>query len=76
MFTLPSLTKNAWRFCFFFLVEINFTLGPIFKILFLFFDTGLLFPRIWATLATFKAGLMAVDMTKCFGGPRIILHAH
>ena len=43
----------------------------------------LLFPRIWALQATFKAVLIAVYMTyglqtkckTCFGGPRMILHA-
>ena len=48
------------------LVETNFTLGPISKsilvIILLFFDTGLLSPRIWDVRATFKAVLTAVDM--------------
>ena len=46
--------------------ETNFTLGPISKsiifIILLFFDTGLLSPRIWGVRATFKAVLTAVDM--------------
>ena len=39
-------------------------LVPLPKFYYLFFDTGLLFPRIRATRATFKAVLMAADMTK------------
>lgn len=39
----------------------NFALFPI---QFLFLDTGLLFPRIWAPRANFKAVLMSGDMTK------------
>ena len=65
--------------------ETNFTLGPISKsilfIILLFFDTGLLSPRIWGAWATFKAVLTAVDMKQalqtkcktCFEGPRMIL---
>ena len=60
--------------------ETNFMLDPISKIKFF----GLLFYWIRVTQATFKAVLMAVYMTKalqtkcktCFGGPRMILHAH
>ena len=45
---------------------------------------GILSPRIWAVRATFKAVLMAVDMSgtlqtkckTCFGCPRMILQAH
>ena len=45
---------------------------------------GILSPRIWAVRATFKAVLMAVDMSgtlqtkckTCFGGPRMILQAY
>ena len=51
--------------------------------IFLFFDSDLLFPRIRASQASFKAVLIAVYMTNglqtkcktCFGGPRMILHA-
>ena len=63
--------------------ETNFTLGSNSKFDFLFFDTGLLLPRIQAPQATFKAVLMAVNMTKelqtkcntCFGSPRMILQS-
>ena len=63
--------------------ETNFTFGPIPKLIFLFFDSDLLFPRIRASQASFKAVLIAVYMTNglqtkcktCFGGPRMILHA-
>ena len=63
--------------------EANFTFGPIPKFYFLFFDSDLLFPRIRASQASFKAVLIAVYMTNglqtkcktCFGGPRMILHA-
>ena len=63
--------------------ETYFTLGSNPKFDFLFFDTGLLLPRIQAPLATFKAVLMAVNMTKelqtkcntCFGSPRMILQS-
>ena len=48
-------------------LETDFTLGPISKsilfIILLVFDTGLVFPRIWALQATFEAVLTAVDMT-------------
>ena len=48
-------------------LETDFTLGPISKsilfIILLVFDTGLVFPRIWALQATFEAVLSAVDMT-------------
>ena len=48
------------------------------------YNTGLLFPMIWDPRAIFKAVPMAVDKTlalqtkckTCFGGPRMILHAH
>ena len=43
--------------------ETNFTFGPIPKFDFLFFDIDLLFPRIQALQATFKAVLIAVYMT-------------
>ena len=63
--------------------ETYFTLGSNPKFDFLFFDTGLLLPRIQAPQATFKAVLMAVNMTKelqtkcntCFGSPRMILQS-
>ena len=63
--------------------ETNFTIGPIPNFNLLFFDSDLLFPRIRASLASFKAGLIAVYMTNglqtkcktCFGGPRMNLHA-
>ena len=48
-------------------LETDFTLGPISKsilfIILLVFDTGLVFPRIWALQATFEAVLTAEDMT-------------
>ena len=58
-------------------------LVPFQNFTFLFFDKDLLFPRIRALQATFKAVLLAVYMknglqTKrksCFGGTRMILHA-
>ena len=59
-------------------------LVPTKKIILLFFDFGLLFsPGFEPLSATFKAVLIAVDMTKalqtkcktCFGGPKMILHA-
>ena len=65
-------------------VKLIFRLVPFPKFYFLFFDTGLLFPRIRAPRASFKAVLMAVYITTktlqtkcktCFGGPRTILHA-
>ena len=63
--------------------ETNCTFFPFQNFIFLFFDSDLLFPRIQALQATFKAVLIAVYMTKalqtkcktCFGGPRMILHA-
>ena len=56
---------------------------PFQNLIFLFFDSDLLFPRIPASQASFKAVLIAVYMTNglqtkcktCFGGPRMILHA-
>ena len=90
-FTIPpSDPQNVTPFFSFgsLMGETNFTLGPKLglptqNIICLFFDTGGLFPRIWAPLATFKAVLIAVDMTKapqtkcktCFGVFRMILHA-
>ena len=64
--------------------ETNFTFGPIPNLIFLFFDFDLIFPRIRALQATFKAVLIVEYMTNglqnkcktCFGGPRMILHAY
>ena len=48
-------------------LEMDFTLETnrkrIKNIVLLVFDTGLVFPRIWALQATFEAVLSAVDMT-------------
>ena len=58
-------------------------LVPFQNLIFFFSDIDLLFPRIQALQATFKAVLIAVYMTyglqtkckTCFGGTRMILHA-
>ena len=62
----------------------NFTLGPIPKTIKFPYFYWPSFSQDIGPLATFKAVLLAVDMIKahktkcktCFGGPRMILHAH
>ena len=80
---VKSLSRNLTTF---FVLE-NASLmaiGSISKQINVLYNSGLLFPRIRDPRATFKAVLMAVDMTwalqtkckTCLGGPRMILHAH
>ena len=53
--------------------EINFILGSNSKLDFLFFDTGLLFPRIRAPRATFKDVLIAFKgMAKDYTFPLLL----